>query len=148
MSQTTAAATTTIEQLATRYGEAWNGHDLDAIMVLHTDDAVFELHVPGAVPAEGREAVRAAFQGFLAQLPDIHFEQRRLRTGGGHWVMESVITGTVSAPIAVDGEEVAAAGEHVEVDAVDVIEVEGGRVRRKDTYLDSLDFAHQLGLEA
>jgi steroid delta-isomerase-like uncharacterized protein len=133
-----------IEALATRYGEAWNSQDLDAIMAMHTPDCVFELHAPGSEPAVGQEAVRQAFAGFLAQLPDIHFEAVRLRTGADHWVLESVMSGTVSGAIEVDGRSVQAPGRRIEIDFLDVIVVEAGRVARKDSYLDTLGFQSQL----
>jgi steroid delta-isomerase-like uncharacterized protein len=143
MNQTTTA--TAIEELAVRYGEAWNDQDLDAIVAMHAEDGTFHLHVPGSEPVRGREAIRAAFGGFLAQLPDIHFEPVRLRTGEGFWVLESVMSGTVAAPIEVEGERMEAAGARVEVDFLDVIVVENGLIARKDSYLDALSFERQLG---
>jgi ketosteroid isomerase-like protein len=67
-------------KLANHWAEAWNSHDLDAIME-HYDDAV-ELTSP--VPAQllnapegkvaGKAAVRAYFQRGLAAYPELHFE--------------------------------------------------------------------------
>jgi steroid delta-isomerase-like uncharacterized protein len=135
---------TAIEALADRYGEAWNRQDLDAVVALHAPDGIFQLHIPGGEPVEGREAIRAAFAGFLAQLPDIHFEPVRLRAGADFWVLESVLSGTVSAPVEVDGEQVEAPGTRIEVDFLDVIAVENELLARKDSYLDSLGFQRQL----
>jgi uncharacterized protein (TIGR02246 family) len=135
---------TEIEELAGRYGEAWNRQDLDGILAMHAPDGVFQLHIPGAGPAEGREAIRAAFAGFLAQLPDIHFEPVRLRAGSDFWVLESRMSGTVAAPIEVEGERLEAPGARVEVDFLDVIAVDGGLVARKDSYLDGLAFQAQM----
>ena len=67
----TESSTMAIKMLADRYGEAWNCQDLDAIMDLHADDCVFVAHAAGSVPAEGKEAVREAFAGYIALLPDI-----------------------------------------------------------------------------
>ena len=63
---------TQIEELAGRYGDAWNSQDLDTIVSMHAPDGIFQLHAPGGEPVEGRAAVREAFAGFLTQLPDIH----------------------------------------------------------------------------
>jgi steroid delta-isomerase-like uncharacterized protein len=144
MTTTATADLATIESLAERYGEAWNSQDLDGILALHAENGSFRLHVPGGDPVEGREAIRGAFAGFLAQLPDIRFEPRRLLCGPGFWVLESTMTGTAAAPFDVDGEQVDAPGAHIEVDAVDVITVRDGRVQTKDTYLDALAFQSQL----
>ena len=83
---------TAIRMLAERYGEAWNRQDLDAIMDLHTEDSVFVAHAVGTPPAEGKEAVREAFAGYLALLPDINFAERSLHVGDDHWVLESTMT--------------------------------------------------------
>ena len=143
-----AAQTTTaeaLEALSQRYGEAWNSQELEAIVAMHAEDGIFQLHAPGGEPVTGRSAIREAFAGFLAQLPDIHFEPVRLRTGPDHWVLESVMTGTVGAPIEVEGETVDASGARVEVDFLDVIAVQDGLIARKDSYLDTLSFQTQLG---
>ncbi len=140
------ATATQIEELAGRYGDAWNAQDLDAIVAMHAPDGVFHLHAPGAAPVEGRDAIRDAFAGFLTQLPDIHFEPVRLRAGADFWVLESRMSGTVSAPIeGAGGERLEAPGTRVEVDFLDVIVVEDGLLARKDSYLDTLDFQAQLG---
>lgn len=148
MNPATATDTTAIQELADRYGEAWNSQDLDAIVALHAADGTFQLHVPGGERVSGRDAISAAFAGFLAQLPDIHFEPVRLRVGADFWVLESTMSGTVAAPIDVEGEQVQADGARVAVDAVDVISVQGGLVQSKDTYLDALTFERQLGVRS
>ena len=136
---------TAVRMLAERYGEAWNHQDLDAIMDLHTEDSVFVAHAAGTPPAEGKEAVREAFAGYLALLPDINFAERSLHVGDDHWVLESVMSGTVAQPIEVQGEALGESGARVEVDCVDVIEVRDGLVSSKQTYIDSLAMQSQLG---
>jgi steroid delta-isomerase-like uncharacterized protein len=146
---TTATETTeagiAIRMLAQRYGEAWNRQDLDAIMDLHADGCAFRAHAAGSPPAEGKAAVQAAFAGYLELLPDINFEERSLHIGPDHWVLESTMTGTVAGTIALEGEELGAAGSRIEVDCVDVIEVRDGLVVSKQTYLDTREMERQLG---
>jgi steroid delta-isomerase-like uncharacterized protein len=136
---------TAIRMLAERYEEAWNRQDLDAIMDLHTDDCVFVAHAAGSPPAEGKEAVREAFAGYIAMLPDINFAERALHVGEDHWVLESTMSGTVEQAIEVDGEALGTRGARIEVDCVDVIEVRDGLVASKHTYLDSMEMQRQLG---
>lgn len=138
---------TAIRMLAERYGEAWNRQDLDAIMDLHTGDSFFVAHAVGTPPAEGKEAVREAFAGYLALLPDINFAERALHVGDDHWVLESTMTGTAAQAIEVEGEALGTSGASVEVDCVDVIEVRDGLVASKQTYIDSLAMQRQLGGE-
>jgi steroid delta-isomerase-like uncharacterized protein len=138
---------TAIEMLAQRYGEAWNRQDLDAIMDLHADDCVFVAHAAGSPPAEGKEAVREAFAGYIAMMPDINFAERALHLGEDHWVLESTMTGTVEQAIEVEDESFGGSGGRVEVPCVDVIEVRDGLVASKHTYLDTLAMQRQLGGE-
>ena len=138
---------TAIQMLAQRYGEAWNRQDLDAIMDLHADDCVFVAFAAGSPPAGGKEAVREAFAGYIAMMPDINFAERSLHVGEDHWVLESTMTGTVEQAIEVEGESMGDRGARIEVDCVDVIEVRDGLVASKHTYLDSMAMQRQLGGE-
>ena len=138
---------TAIQMLAQRYGEAWNRQDLEAIMDLHADDCVFVAHAAGSPPAEGKEAVREAFAGYIAMMPDINFAERSLHVGENHWVFESTMTGTVEQAIEVEGESFGGSGGRVEVPCVDVIEVRDGLIASKHTYLDSITMQRQLGGE-
>jgi steroid delta-isomerase-like uncharacterized protein len=112
-----------MQDLAVRYGAAWAGRDLDAIMAMHTDDTVFHLH-GGGEPAIGRTATREAFAAALAEWPDIRFDRTRVHIGAGHFVSEYEMSATT------------AEGQLLVCDGVDVFAVEDGRVARKDTYLD------------
>jgi steroid delta-isomerase-like uncharacterized protein len=147
MTPTVTDSTTAIRMLAERYGEAWNRQDLDAIMDLHSDDTVFEAHAGGTPPAEGKAAVREAFAGYLAMLPDINFVERALHVADDHWVLESTMSGTAAQPIEVEGESLGGEGKRVEVACVDVIEVRDGLVASKQTYIDSLAMQRQLAGE-
>ena len=140
-------ASTAIEMLAQRYGEAWNRQDLDAIMDLHTDDCVFSAFAAGAPLAKGKEAVREAFAGYIAMMPDIHFAERALHIGEDHWVLESTMSGTVERAIEVEGESFGAGGGRIEVPCVDVIKVRDGLIASKHTYIDSITMQRQLGGE-
>ena len=62
----------TVETLSA-FSDAWNRHDLDALMSFMTDDCVFmTAGGPDACGARhaGTEAVRKAFAGAWATLPD------------------------------------------------------------------------------
>ena len=67
-------------KLANQWAEAWNSHDLDAIMT-HYDDAI-ELTSPVAAQllgapegkVAGKAALRAYFQRGLAAYPELHFK--------------------------------------------------------------------------
>ena len=118
-----------VEELLDRYAAAWNGHDLDAIMAEHTPDTVFQLHI-GEPEAVGLAAVRAAFAATLEQWPDIHFEAQDVRLGADHAALRWTIT-----------------MQQVRFDAVDVLVFDGGRIARKDTYVDSISLQEQLAVQ-
>ncbi len=136
---------TYIEQLAERYGAAWNAHELDEIMQMHAEDSVFELNMDGA-EVKGVEAIRQAFAGIFALWPDIHFETRRLYALENLFVHEYTITATLAQPLPLGGMVVQPNGEAVRFNGVDVIPVEDGLVQRKDTYLDLVTAQRQFGL--
>jgi steroid delta-isomerase-like uncharacterized protein len=133
-----------IERVLERYGAAWNGHDLDAIMAEHTPDSVFHLHA-GGPEAAGIQAVRDAFAATLAQWPDIHFAAEDIRTGADHATLRWTVTATLATPIELpDASTATPSGRQVRFDAVDVLVFEDGRIARKDTYVDSLSLQQQL----
>jgi len=121
-----------IQDLAVRYGTAWAGRDLDAIMAMHTDDTVFHLH-GGGEPALGRAATREAIATVLAQWPDIRFERKRVYIGDDHFVSEYEMSATN------------AEGQVLVCDGVDVFVISDGGVARKDTYLDWPALQEQQG---
>ena len=64
----------TTQQFIERYNDAWNRHDVDDIVSMHTPDMVFENHTAGE-RAEG-EAVRDHLQAIFESWPDIAFTGR------------------------------------------------------------------------
>lgn len=74
----TAAAEMTEQTLSTidRFNEAFNRHDIDAVMALMTGDVVFENTSPSPDGARyaGQAAVRAFWGEFFAGSPNAHFE--------------------------------------------------------------------------
>jgi ketosteroid isomerase-like protein len=79
---TTVMATTEATRLLERFGDAWNRHDLEAMMECMADDdcvylASFGLDEDGT-PFVGREAVREGFARYLASFPDGRYEDTRI----------------------------------------------------------------------
>jgi len=63
-------------QLLTAFADAWNHHDVDALMSMMTPDGVFEVSSGNDVDGErheGYQAVRAAYAAVFAQYPDAHW---------------------------------------------------------------------------
>ena len=125
-----------MDDLFQRYADAWGRHDPDAIVALHTEDTTFHAHI-GQEPARGKAAVRQAFADLFAQFPDLDFTQVSLRTGPDFWVVEWRMSGTL-----------AGTDSAFEVDLVDLITVEDGLVKSKDSYIDAVSMQAQLPMVA
>ena len=112
-------------ELLQAYADAWNRHDVDAILALMTEDCVFEASagpdVCGARYA-GREAVRAAFVDVWTTFPDAHWGGARHFACGDRGVSEWTFTGT------------RADGTRVEVHGCDVFTFRDGRIAVKDSF--------------
>lgn len=105
--------------------EAFNRHDLDAIMDFFAEDCVF--YMPrGAAPRgdryQGKEQVRAGLAKRFEGIPDVHYGEDRHWAGENFGVSEWTLTGTTLA------------GKHIEVRGVDLLEFSAGKITRKDSF--------------
>jgi steroid delta-isomerase-like uncharacterized protein len=128
-----------------RYNAAWNAHDVDAIVSMHTEDSVFENHVTGDVNV-GREQIGRAISGIFGVFPDLTFETRRAYIREDLVVQEWTASGTHEGTMTRAGIEIAPTGRRVEYKGMDVIPIQDGLVARKDVYSDSITLLRQLGL--
>ena len=126
------------------YNEAWNAHDLDAIMAMHAPDMVFENHTAGE-RAEG-EAAREHIGSIFETWPDINFTTRRRYVRDGLVVQEWTATATHANEMRRGDLVAAPSGRKVTWDGLDVIPFENGLVKRKDVYSDSVAILRQVGL--
>jgi steroid delta-isomerase-like uncharacterized protein len=127
------------------YNEAWNEHDVETILSLHTEDSVFENHTTGDVNV-GKEAIAEAIRGIFTVFPDLRFETRRQYIKDNLVVQEWTARGTHLGKMNRAGLEVEPTGKHVEYRGLDVIPIADGKVARKDVYSDGVTLLRQLGL--
>ena len=105
--------------------EAFNRHDLDAIMDYFAGDCVLYLPrgpAPRGARFEGKAEVRRGLATRFAGLPDVHYGDDRHWVCGDLGVSEWTITGTTPA------------GQHIEARGVDLLEFRGGKIVRKDSF--------------
>jgi steroid delta-isomerase-like uncharacterized protein len=126
------------------YNDAWNGHDLDAIMSMHAPDMVFCNHTAGE-SAEG-EAVRGHIGAIFETWPDITFSTRRLYVRDGLVIQEWTAEATHANEMRRGDLVAEPTGKKITWDGLDVIPFENGLVKRKDVYSDSVSILRQLGL--
>ena len=127
-----------------RYNDAWNAHDLDAIIAMHAPEMVFENHTAGE-RAEGSQ-VREHIGRIFAAWPDIAFHTRRLYVRDNLVVQEWTASATHTTELRRGDLSAPPSGKLVEWDGLDVIPFENGLVKRKDVYSDSVAILRQVGL--
>jgi len=112
-----------LEKMIERYNDAWNAHDVEAILGFHAPGMVFENHTAGE-RVEGDE-VGPHLARIFDHWPDLRFRGRRLYARDGLVVSEWTASAT-------DDE-----GRKLEWDGVDVFPFENGLILRKDVYSSS-----------
>jgi ketosteroid isomerase-like protein len=112
-------------QVLQRFADAWNRHDLDALMSMMTADGVFDASAGPDVNgqrSEGTQAVRAAYALVFETFPDAHWANARHFVAGDRGVSEWTFTGTRKD------------GTRVEVTGCDLITFRDGQVAIKNSY--------------
>jgi ketosteroid isomerase-like protein len=107
------------------FSDAWNRHDLDALMSFMSDDCVFQsAGGPDACGTRfvGREAVRKGFALAWANLPDAQWRNGEYFVDGDFGVSQWTFTGT------------AADGSRVETDGVDIFAFRNGKITEKNAF--------------
>jgi steroid delta-isomerase-like uncharacterized protein len=107
------------------FADAWNRHDLDALMSFMTEDCVFEASAGPDVCGtryQGRKAVRSGFAEVWASFPDAHWGNARHFVNGDRGVSEWTFTGT--RPDAT----------RVEVNGCDLFTFREGKIALKNSY--------------
>ena len=137
-------ATHPLEKVIAAYGDAWNSHDVEAILAMHTEDSVFENHTSGG-KGVGKAAIREILKGIFSTFPDIHFEARRTYVRDGLVAQEWTATATLAVPFTKGSATVQPTGKKISWNGVDVIPFTGNLVARKDVYVDSAGFLRALG---
>ncbi len=135
-----------LEKVIAAYGEAWNSHNVEAILAMHTEDSVFENHTSGGVGV-GKDAIREVLKGVFTAFPDIRFDARRTYVRDGVVTQEWTATGTLAIPFTKGTTTVQPTGKKVSWNGVDVIPFTGTLVARKDVYVDSVGFLRALGFK-
>jgi len=133
-----------LEQAIARYNDAWNRHDLEAIIAMHAPDMVFQNHTAGESAQGG--AVRDKIAAIFETWPDISFSTRRLYVREGLVVQEWTATGTHASTMRRGDLVAEPTGKRIEWDGLDVMPFENGLLKRKDVYSDSVSILRQLGL--
>ena len=107
------------------FADAWNRHDLDALMSMMTDDCVFAASAGPQIDgrrSEGRQAVRAAYASVFEAFHDARWAGARHFIAGDRGVSEWTFTGTQQD------------GTRVEVSGCDLFSFRDGKIAVKNSY--------------
>ncbi len=107
------------------FADAWNRHDVDALMEFMTDDCVYETSSGPDVYGtryEGQKAVREGFASVWESFPDAQWLGARHFMVGNRGVSEWTFTGTNKD------------GRRVEVNGCDVFKFHEGKISVKNSY--------------
>ena len=113
------------DAFVTRFNTVWNGHDLDGIMAMMTDDVVFEASFgkdPWGTRAVGRAAVREQIAEILQRIPDVRWDEIRHFACPELAVVEWITTGTPRD------------GTRFEVFGCDVLALRDGKIAAKRSF--------------
>jgi len=121
---TSSPAAVTAATLAA-FSDAWNRHDIDALMSFMSEDCVFETAAgPDACGTrhQGQAAVRKAVAAARETVPDAQWCNGVHHVAGDFGVSEWTFTGT------------AADGGRIEVNGVDRFAFRDGKIQRKNVF--------------
>ena len=114
-----------MEKMLQAFADAWNRHDVDALMSMMTADGVFEASGGTMVDGErheGQRAVRAAYAAIFDVYPDAHWGNARHFVAGDRGLSEWTFTGTLKD------------GKRVEVTGCDVFTFRNGKIAIKNSF--------------
>ncbi len=133
-----------LRALIDSYNDAWNRHDVNAIVAMHAPGMVFENHTARerAQGDEVREHIAQIFDGW----PDITFTTRRLYVREDLVVQEWTASATHDRELRRGDLVAPPSGNRIEWEGLDVIPFEDGLIKRKDVYSDSVGILRQVGL--
>lgn len=107
------------------FADAWNRHDIDALMAFMAEDCVFEASAGPDICGTryvGQAAVRAGFVEVWTTFPDAQWRNAQHFVTGERGVSEWTFTGT------------RADGARVEVQGCDLFTFRGGKIFLKNSY--------------
>jgi steroid delta-isomerase-like uncharacterized protein len=126
--------------VAQEYFDALARHDVEAMAALWAPDGVD--HVAGQGDLVGPNGVRAYFEELFGAFPDLAPTVRATVAEGDRVAVHWTAVGTFTGPLW--GLE--PTGARVQLEALDLLQVEDGRIVRNDAVPDGMSVARQIGL--
>jgi len=113
------------EAFVARFNAVWNGHRLDGILEMMTDDVVFEASFgqdTWGTRVSGKPAVRAFLEEMFERIPDVRWDEIRHFAHPGQVTVEWLTSGTPRE------------GRPFRVEGCDILTLREGRIAAKRSY--------------
>jgi len=113
------------EAFVTEFNTVWNGHDVDGILGMMTDDVIFEASFgrdPWGTRVAGKPALRAFLQDMFQRIPDVRWDEIRHFAHPELVVVEWLTSGTPRS------------GTPYKVEGCDILSVRNGKIAAKRSY--------------
>jgi steroid delta-isomerase-like uncharacterized protein len=140
-----------MRDLAMHWLDAWNGHDVEALLAVTTQDIVVQDPTALGLIARGRDEFQKFCKDFLYAFPDVHFDMAPQSYIGVDeprvavpWQMSATFTSEFAPPSA--PRPIAPTGRRFVVDGIDIYEFREGRLCSWFLYYDAYTMIEQLGL--
>jgi steroid delta-isomerase-like uncharacterized protein len=124
-----------------RYRDAWNTHDVDAVLEFFTDDGVYE-DVTVARVNRGKAEIRAFVEETFAVFPDFQVEDGPVIIDpSGRYGVEWTMSGTHEGDTAIP-----ATHKRFSLRGASGGEFEGDKIKRNSDYWNMAEFLVQVGI--
>jgi steroid delta-isomerase-like uncharacterized protein len=131
----------TVEKVVRSYYEAMARRDPDAVAAHYADDGVHEVIPLGTF--RGPDAVRSLFREIVSAVPDVETRVERMVADTRGAAVEWRLTGSFNGgPF----QGIDPTGKRIELRGLDLLEVEGDKLKRGTVYYDGAEFSRQVGM--
>jgi steroid delta-isomerase-like uncharacterized protein len=129
------------KQVATAYFDAIRDRDLDALVACWKPGSVDRLYGVGEMRVP--DGLRAWFGDLFRAFPDFRMEVADMVAYGDKAAVRWRATGTFTGPGRLQG--IAATGARVEIEGLDLLTIENGKIIENHAYSDAMEMARQVG---
>jgi len=136
-------AVTEAERVWGAYIDAWNTHDLDAIVAVVAEQFLYdERPMTMSSPIQGKPAFREYLKSVFKMFPDLRIQTTLCDTASSVAVAESLMSGTYAGRAGI----LLGKGRQISARVACVFEVAGGCLTQERLYWDRANAMRQLGV--
>jgi ketosteroid isomerase-like protein len=113
------------ERFVDQFNRVWNGHDVDGILAMMTDDVIFEASFgkdPWGTRVVGKAAVRTFLEEMMARIPDVRWDEIRHFASPEQVTVEWLTSGTPKG------------GAPYKIEGCDILTIRDGQIAAKRSY--------------